>query len=251
MYQIGYRKKEGNKMSDSHNKYALVTGANRGLGLGFVNALLEKGYFVFAGTRTKTPLDTNDKNVQQIPLDIEDDESIKSAVNLIANSGVHIDLLINNAGINKRSHSVGDDQLVNKLDKLNRKSLLHMFNTNTVGPIMLISYALSILNKQDCFIINISSGRASFENDSPTGNYGYRASKIALNMMTKASILDLPKGVKTFSVHPGLVRTDMYPQGAMEPIEAARKIIDITQSWDDSKNGAFLDNDGNYFPYNQ
>ena len=238
-------------MSDNHNKYALVTGANRGLGLGFVNVLLEKGYFVFAGTRTKVPLDIKDKNVQQIPLDIEDDESIKDAVNLIKNSGVHIDLLINNAGVNKRSHSVGGTQLVNNLDKINRKSLLHMFNVNAVGPIILISYALPILNTQGCFVINISSGRTSFENDSPTGNYGYRASKIALNMLTKATTIDLPAGVKTFSVHPGLVHTDMYPQGAMEPIEAARKIIDITQSWDDSKNGAFLDNDGNYFPYNQ
>jgi len=227
-------------------KYALITGANRGLGLGFAEELITSGYFVFMGMRHDDNEFHHD-NARTVVLDVEDDQSIMSVVATLQSQGVVLDVLINNAGVSKRSASVGSMAGVNELTQLNREALLHMFNVNAVSPMLLTRHALPLLTAQPSFIINISSGRASFQNEGSVGNYGYRASKVALNMFTKASVLELPENVYTFAVHPGLVRSDMNPDGDIEPQDAARKILEIMNDWDEAKSGAFLDNEGNYF----
>lgn len=230
-------------------KYALVTGANRGLGLGFCQALVEKGYVVFAAVRDLSTFHYTHERIKPIEMHIDRDESIIRAFAELAARGEHIDLLVNNAGVSKRSASVGSGELVCELDKIDRRALLHMFDVNAVSPLVVIRHCLPLMSGRDCFIINITSGRASFANDGGSNaNYGYRASKAALNMFTQALVRDLPKNVQTFAVHPGLVATDMHPDGEIEPIDAARNILTMLDSWDPANNGAFLDDNGIPFP---
>lgn len=84
-------------------KSAFITGANRGLGYGFVEHLLSKNFTVFAGTRTLTDTLPKHENLIWIQCDVTDDKSIDSAVREIQSKTNSLNYLINNAGVNKDS----------------------------------------------------------------------------------------------------------------------------------------------------
>jgi NAD(P)-dependent dehydrogenase (short-subunit alcohol dehydrogenase family) len=234
-------------------KTAFVTGGGRGLGKGFAKYFLDKGFQVFIGVRNPKKVGEdleNNKNLVAVKIDVSDDESIKSAFQEVAKKADHIDYLINNAGLNKDSATNNKKGLVCNLNVLDRASLLKMFNVNSISPMMVIKFFLPLLNSKPSFVVNISSARSSYKDEYPNsnGNYGYRGSKAALNMMTFSSLFDLPQNVKTFAVHPGGVKTDMNPTGEHKPIEQAKRIINITENWKDEFNGKFLRFDGTFYP---
>jgi NAD(P)-dependent dehydrogenase (short-subunit alcohol dehydrogenase family) len=227
------------------SKTVFITGASRGLGKGFVDYLLSTQHQVFAGVRT-IPGDDPTPNLHYITLDVTSDDSIANAVIEVQKHTQGLDILINNAGVNKDSATGGQKEEVCNLPSLRRDKLLEMYNINAVSPIIVVKHFLPLLTANPSFVINVSSDRASFhdEFENPNANYGYRASKIALNMMTYASLTDLPKNVKTFAVHPGNMKTDMNPDGTDDPHVQAEKIIGITTAWNDAQNGKFLRFDG-------
>lgn len=232
-------------------KTALVTGGGKGLGEGFVIYLLDKGFLVFAGVRK--PLETKlkrHKNLRVIPLDVTKDSSIEYAVKLMSKEIQVLDYLINNAGVNKDTVTNNHKEIVCELSKLDRKTLLTMFDVDTISPLLVLQKCLPLLEKANSFVINISSNRASYHDEFETesGNYGYRSSKIALNMVTFCSVFDLPSQVRTFAVHPGSVKTDMNPEGNDVPYEQAKKIMAITENWKDEYNGRFLRYNGVFYP---
>jgi NAD(P)-dependent dehydrogenase (short-subunit alcohol dehydrogenase family) len=231
-------------------KYAFVTGGNRGLGRGFVDYLSSSGYYVFAGIRKPTSEFKNGKFLEWTKIDVSDDKSIEKAVEYVSHKTKVLDLLINNAGVNKDTATDSQKEFVCSLKELRRQNLLTMFDVNSISPLMVSKYFLNLLTSNPSFIINISSCRASYNDEykNSTGNYGYRASKAALNMLTHCSTWDLPKNVKTFSVHPGGVKTDMNPTGENDPVEQARKIIQISENWKDGFNGKFLRYNGVEYP---
>lgn len=230
-----------------------ITGAGRGLGKGFTEYFLNQGFKVFAGVRYPANFDRNlssNPNLVIVPIDVSDDESIKKAVAIVKEKTNNLDFLINNAGTNKDSATNNHKELVCNLSQLDRKSLLYMFNINSISPMIVLKEFLPLLTDNPSFVINISSGRSSYKDEylNTNGNYGYRGSKAALNLMTFSSLIDLPKNVKTFAVHPGGVKTDMNPTGTDKPIEQAGKIIDITKNWKEEFNGKFLRYNGILYP---
>lgn len=230
-------------------KVGFVTGAGRGLGKGFADFLSKEGFIVYAGVRTIT-CHKNYQNIRHIQLDVQDDESIRGAISKIEEGQGRIDLLVNNAGVNKDTSTHNHKELVTHLSSLNRQSLLKMFDINALGLLMVAKQALKLMTKPNTFIINISSNRASLQqagNDS-SASYGYKVSKAALNMSTKAMLFDLPNNVSVIAVHPGGVHTDMNPAGSLEPEEAASRIYEIVQNWDSKLNGNFVKNDGALYP---
>lgn len=231
-------------------KSAFITGANRGLGFGFVEHLLNLGFVVFGGTRKISEDLPHRENLFWISCDVTDDASIAKAVQEVGSKTGSIDILINNAGTNKDTIPQGNKNLVSKLGYLDREALLDMFDINTVSPILVTQAFLPLLNGNPSFVVHISSARASFHDGhaGSTANYGYAASKVALNMMTFCSEQELPKNVRTFAVHPGGIRTDMNPDASKEPVDQARAIISITENWKDNFNGRFLSFDGSFYP---
>lgn len=234
-------------------KTAFITGGGKGLGKGFAKYFLDKGFQVFVGVRNPDNIGEdlkNKKNLIVVKMNVSDDESIKSVFKEVSKKVDHVDYLINNAGLNKDSATNGKKELVCNLNALDRESLLKMFNVNSISPMMVIKFFLPLLHSTPSFVINITSARSSYKDEYPNtnGNYGYRASKAALNMMTFSSLFDLPKNVKTFVVHPGGVKTDMNPTGEHDPIEQAKKIIDISKNWREEFNGRFLRFDGTFYP---
>ncbi|OGD09979.1 hypothetical protein A2397_00365 [Candidatus Amesbacteria bacterium RIFOXYB1_FULL_44_23] len=231
-------------------KTAFITGANRGLGMGFVKYLSGQGYLVFAGARNLTSEHADTDSIKWVKIDVCDDMSIDAAVAKISEIVPNIDLLINNAGVSKDSATDNHKELVCNLKDLDRSMLLKMFNVNSISPLIVTQKFLHLLISKPCFVINISSGRGSYQDEypNPIGNYGYRASKTALNMLTHCSTWDLPENVKTFSVHPGGIKTDMNPGGNDDPSVQAERIVEITQAWKEEYNGKFLRYNGVLYP---
>lgn len=227
-------------------KSAFITGANRGLGYGFVEHLLDRGWRVFGGVRTKVATLPHHENLVWIEIDVADDASIGRAVAEVRQHVSTLDLLINNAGVNKDTATQHHKERVSMLGSLERESLQKIFDINSISPLMVLQRFLPLLTPDPSFVIQVSSRRASFQNEfeNEYANYGYRASKVALNMITACSVQDLPKNIRTFSVHPGSVRTDMNPKGTDEPKIQAQKIVTITESWNDDWNGQFMKYDG-------
>lgn len=225
-------------------KIALVTGASRGLGRGFVQVLTKNGYLVYAGARQPLASSHDTDQVKHIQLDVQDDTSIARALARIRHDHGHLDLLINNAGVNRTSAAPDQPAKADALAQLDRATLQLMFDINATSPIMVTQAAVPLMTNPGSFIINISSDRASFATVGAGGNYGYHASKIALNMFTRCLLADLPSNISVFAVHPGWVHTDMSPQGPIEPTDAASRVLGILKSWRPELNGQFLNNDG-------
>lgn len=232
-------------------KTVFITGGGHGLGKGFVEYFLNNDFLVFSGEHNPNVEKNGHKNLRVISLDVSTDSSISNAIDLISRETDHLDYLINNAGLNKDTATNQHKELVSNLDTLDREALKKMFDVNAISPMMILQKSLQLLKKTpSAFVINISSDRASFhdELENSSGNYGYRASKIALNMMTFCSTWDLPENIKTFAVHPGSVKTHMNPTGTNSPIDQAEKIISITSNWKEDFNGKYLRYDGTLYP---
>lgn len=232
---------------------AFITGANRGLGKGFVEYFLDNDTTVFAGVRDPESVDPKLKKNEKlkiVKIDVSNDSSIAAAVKTVEKKTDHIDYLVNNAGVNKDSATDGHKEKVSRLQDLDRESLGVMFDVNSISPMIVLQKFLSLLTGRPSFVVNVSSCRASYhdEYENSSGNYGYRASKTALNMMTFCSLHDLPDNVKTFAVHPGGVKTDMNPDGEDLPYGQAEKIIDITKDWKEKFNGKYLRYSGEFYP---
>jgi len=231
-------------------KTAFVTGADQGIGEGFVKQLLKDGWMVFATSRKSVKDLPTHENLEWVSLELFEDDSIKNAFQFVSDKTDTIDLLINNAGINKDTATNNQKELVSTLQYLDRDSLLKMYNINAVAPFLVIKEFLPLLTGDPSFIMNVSSCRASFhdEFENELGNYGYRASKIALNMFTFCSLKDLPAHIKIFSVHPGNVKTGMNPDGTDDPSTQAHKMLQIVENWNDEWNGRFMRYSGEPYP---
>ena len=202
-------------------KMAVVTGANRGIGLAFCRQLVNEGYKV-VGICRQSSAELNKLDIRVInKIDFSDLEAIKN-INKNLNHEP-IDLLINNAGI-----GLQDD-----IQNLDFTKIHQHFFTNACGP---LAVTLSLLPsmKPKSKIAFISSRLSSVTDNSSSGSYSYRMSKAALNMCAKNLSIDLKdKGIAVAALSPGMVDTDMLrvlgiTQGADAAMVVTRlmKIID-------------------------
>mgnify|MGYP000022743749 CR=1 FL=1 len=229
---------------------ALVTGGEQGLGWGFVEYLLSKGWQVYATTRRMSEQLPQKPQLSWVPLELGSDASIRQVVERLSSEIGQLDLLVNNAGVNKDTATNGQKERAATLGHLDRDTLLMMYDINAVAPILLTQALVPLLTGSPSFVINISSCRASFADEfgNDFGNYGYRASKAALTMLTHCLTWDLPPHIQTYSVHPGSVRSTMNPTGTDEPVEAAKAIVAIRETWQPEHNGQFFRYSGELYP---
>ena len=205
------------------NKSIVITGANRGIGLGLCKHYLQAGHSVIAACRaplSSSSLTQNTDRLTCLTLDITDGKSIEEFTQAIKTLGIKIDLLINNAGVTQHQ-SFGE---------WNQASLLDSFNVNTIGPALLIQ-SLDEQLANHGKIIQLSSGLASIANtkDSQDTLTPYSMSKTALNMLTKRlASLYTSRNITVASVSPGWVQTDMGGPEAPDTIEEA--IIKLTHT---------------------
>lgn len=215
-------------------KIAFITGADRGLGLGFVKVLLERGYKVYAGqffdesTDLKLLKSCYASQLYLVRLDISSEDSVRKASEQIKEQTEYIDLLINNAGI------LGDmDKSI--MDELDFEDILHIIDTNALGPIRVINAMVEQVLKSDTkTIVNVSSEAGSVAQNWRESWFGYCMSKSALNM--GAALIHkkiMQQGGRVIQIHPGWVKS--YMQGYLneeaeyEPEDAARRIVKVVE----------------------
>jgi NAD(P)-dependent dehydrogenase (short-subunit alcohol dehydrogenase family) len=182
----------------------LVTGANRGIGLEFCRQLQARGDQVIAVCRTPSPeLEALGVRIEA-GVDLTSEAAIAHLVEQLAD--VPLDGVILNAGILEAT----------SLEALDPESVRRQFEVNALAPLRLVSALLPQLRPGSKLAL-ITSRMGSIDDNSSGGSYGYRMSKVALNMAGKSLAVDLkPRGIAVAILHPGLGRTRMVafnPQG--------------------------------------
>jgi NAD(P)-dependent dehydrogenase (short-subunit alcohol dehydrogenase family) len=230
----------------SHIEYTvLITGANRGLGLEFVKQYAIDGYQVIACTRKidkKDELHQLQENFKAISIHKLDVANF-SSIDLFAKSFKKpIDILINNAGIYPDS----------SIDHVDYKIWLDAFKINTLAAFKMTKAFLPHLKKgQLKKIASLTSKMGSIGDNSGGGEYLYRSSKTALNMVMKSLSIDLkPYDLSVITLHPGWVRTDMGgPNGLIDVDESVTGMKRQIDKLSIKTSGQFIAYDGKKIPW--
>jgi len=219
----------------------LITGANRGLGLGFVRHYLAEGASVWACYRQHpdelAKIATARLHTLRWNVSADDDP-----VGALPDS---IDLLINNAGI----YGPGKDG--QSLENITADAMHEVFNVDCIGPWRVVQYLKDRVITAQGIIANVRSQMGSSADNGSGGTYAYRAAKAGLVIVSKSMAVDLaPFDVQVITLHPGWVQTDMTHQTGLIDVETS--VAGMTQVIHDARRyggGEFVAFDGRLLPY--
>jgi NAD(P)-dependent dehydrogenase (short-subunit alcohol dehydrogenase family) len=237
---------------------ALVTGANRGIGLAVVIGLARLGHRVALGARNAThgaqvaaELRADGLDVEFLHCDVTDDASVRAAAeNLGVNHG-RLDILVNNAAIKlEMAPSPPSESTV--------AVVRETFETNVFGTMRVILAMLPLLRRSDApRIVNVSSGLGSITLAATPGTkyaatplLSYNPSKAAINSLTVQFANEFRGSAFKINVaDPGYTNTDMTRSdarqgGSRTPTEAAEVIIELATLPQDGPTGTFRDERG-------
>lgn len=235
------------------NKVALITGANKGIGLEIARQLGVQGITVLIGARDeKRGQEAAEKlhsehniDARAVQLDVTDHSTIEAAAKHIESEFGKLDILVNNAGI--AVDSVPPSQL--DIEVLRRT-----YDTNFFGVFAVIKAMLPLLRKSNAGrIVNMSSGLGSLtQNSDPNYEFAemkilaYNSSKTALNAMTiqfAHELKDTP--IKVNSADPGYVATDINANRGPRTVEqGATAPVRLATLPSDGPTGGFFDENG-------
>ncbi len=242
---------------------ALVTGANRGIGLEFVRQLLARGDHVVAACRhpgkasaLNTLAGEHPGRLHVLPLDVADAKSRASLLHdlpLVLGDDGRIDLLLNNAGVLHSGERFGHVEQAMLDDSL---------RTNAIGPFLLAQALVPLLcdvapghaddtGSPRTVIANISSQLGSIANTTRFGTPSYAISKAAQNMASVLLARALAeRGIVVLALHPGWVQTEMGgAQAQVTPADAVAGLLRVIDAATPSRSGAFLDWRGASLPW--
>ena len=217
---------------------ALVTGANRGIGLEYCKQLLQRGEQVIAVCRTPSP-ELSALNLRvETGIDVTISESISTLVQSL--EGQPLELLINNAGILKRE----------SLDDMNYPQILEQFEVNAMGPLRLTHALLPNLH-QGSKIAMMTSRMGAIADNTSGMRFGYRMSKAALNIASVSLAHDLrSRGIAVAILHPGYVRTEMTGHsGLIDADESVRGLLERIDTLTLETSGTFWHSNGEILPW--
>ncbi len=231
-------------------KTALITGANRGIGLEFCRQYAAEGWRIIACTRhleKSSALNTlaagHPEHVTVHALDVADHTQIEGLAQ--SSSGEPIDLLLNNAGIYTGSRA-------GAFDSIDYEAWAHEFRVNTMATLkMAQAFKPHVAGSSKKTIVTISSKMGSIAENDSGGSYLYRSSKVAVNMVIKSLAIDLnPAGIIAVVMHPGWVQTDMGGKKAListaKSVSGMRHVISGLALTD---SGKFIAYDGQPIPW--
>jgi len=226
----------------------LITGANRGIGLGLARHYLSAGANVVATCRTPSKASElkNLKGGDRIrihKLDVTSDQSVAALKHEIGETP--IDILYNNAGIGG-PHNRG-------LDDVDYEGWTETFETNVQGPLRVAAALRDNVKSAKGKIVSITSGMGSIGALGPgfLMIYAYRSSKTALNMVMRILSFELQKdGITVILMSPGWVRTDMGgPNAAISVEQSASGIASTVAGIGLDRTGCFVNYDGTTLPW--
>jgi NAD(P)-dependent dehydrogenase (short-subunit alcohol dehydrogenase family) len=228
-------------MAEHQSRVAVVTGANRGLGLETSRQLLEKGVLVALAGRDIASLDAaasrlgvDQQAVMTVRMDVTDTASITRARREVLQRFGRVDILVNNAAV---LLAEGEDVLAIPADDY-RQSL----DTNVFGVIETCrAFVPDMARARYGRVVNVSSGAGQLATMT-TYAPAYSMSKAALNAFTRLlAFTYADAGVLVNAVDPGWVRTDMGgPSAPRSPAEGADSIVWLATLRDDGPTGGFF-----------
>ena len=242
-------------------KVALVTGAYKGLGFEWCKQLAMQGFTVYLTARdfekakhAAEQLRALQLNVIPLALDVSNEEQLTGIAKEVERAVGHIDLIINNAGVNPKDYA--DKTRMAKafyLKDLDANELLEVIRANSIAPLLVVKHFRHLLKKSErpC-VINISSWLGSVTKLSFGGHYGYVGSKNLLNVFNKSMANELKEeNIICVNVNPGWVQTDMGGQKAQLTTEQSVQSI-LAQVYTKitlEQSGQFLNYDGTIHPW--
>lgn len=241
---------------NANGTLALITGANRGIGLEFVKQLLQReDYYIIACCRTPEKADvlqqlqsTNESKITIHKLEMTSDADIESISKSVGQKP--IDLLILNAGVH--GERVQTTKKSRALGTLTRSDMMNVYNVNVVGAMLLVQALYENIKRSSRKqIIGMSTGYASISDCGSNTAVPYRCSKAALGMALQAVAKDADNGgVHTMLIAPGWVKTDMGGKDArLTPTQSVQQMLTVIDDYEKRNNGGFYLYSGDEFPW--
>jgi NAD(P)-dependent dehydrogenase (short-subunit alcohol dehydrogenase family) len=218
---------------------ALITGANRGIGLEFARQYLADGWHVYATCRhpgsaseLQQLAEASDHKLRIMALDVTDSASVKGRPR-------------NSTGKPLTSSSImpASAGLVARLSEISITQPGRRCSTSTPwGPCGLQRRLLTMWHE---------ASASSIADNTSGGAFAYRSSKAAVNMVVRSLAIDLaPRGITCVVVNPGWVRTDMGGSHAtLTPAESVNRLRDLIETLGPAQSGKFFNHDGREYPW--
>ncbi|MEU6679705.1 SDR family NAD(P)-dependent oxidoreductase [Streptomyces sp. NPDC059900] len=225
-------------MNRERNRTALVTGANRGIGLETCRQLDLAGLDVVLASRDlargrAAARTLNSPRIRAEELDVTDAKSVQRCAERLDQAGVEVDVLVNNAGVypTVSYFSLDEDVMRRALDV----NLMGAFHTCQ-------AFVPDMVRRGYGRVVNVSSGLGALTENVPSPA-AYGISKAALNALTLVVSAAVPQSVKVNAVCPGWVRTDMGGRGAPTSVEkGADTVAWLARLPDSGPTGGFFRN---------
>jgi NAD(P)-dependent dehydrogenase (short-subunit alcohol dehydrogenase family) len=236
----------------SEPKFALISGANKGLGLETARQLGKLGYVVLLGSRDALRgevaarlLREDGIDARVVKLDVTKQTDIDYAAAMVEAQFGKLDALVNNAGV-----MIEKGWTKNTTSETTMESLRATFEANVFAVFALTKALLPMLKKSEAGrIVNVSSILGSVSLQATQGSptyatklFAYNASKAALNVLTISLAHEL-RGtkIKVNSAHPGWVKTDLGGDAApMNVVDGAKTEVELATLGEDGPTGGFF-----------
>ena len=209
-----------------------ITGVSRGIGLEFAKYYLSRGWDVYGSVRNpdndavKKLAKKYKENFTVFSMDVSDYDSVRRGAAEVRELTDHIDLLINNAGINAGPNA----PTIREIDHGKMKAA---FDVNVMGPLYTVQEFLPLLEAgDDSKVAMISSSAGSIGETTGGRMVPYCVSKSALNMLTKLLYFRLSEAkIPIVALHPGWVKTDMGGENArLTPEESVKGMAAVIET---------------------
>ena len=220
----------------------LVTGASRGLGLEWVRQLRDRKDEVIATARKPESIpELAALGAEVHALDVADPASVAALTKALGSRP--IDALVNNAGVGGSGPTI---------EQLDFGDVMRTMDVNALGPMRVTQAAWgNLLAGRRKLVANITSRMGSIADNGSGGYFAYRASKSALNSLTRTLALDARRaGVTCVLLHPGWVATDMGGREApLSPQQSVQGMLTVLDRLGPADSGRFLDWSGAELPW--
>jgi NAD(P)-dependent dehydrogenase (short-subunit alcohol dehydrogenase family) len=256
----------------SEKNYALIIGANGGIGREVVNQLSAQQQFdvIFTLSRSEAAytLDSTTTATQVIHkvMDTANEVAVKSFVSELKEQGIKLSLVICTTGIlHQQSISAGTDDVVTlkpekRLEDIHERQLTEYFRVNSILPAIWLQNLANVVDKQGAKIVFFSARVGSISENALGGWYGYRASKAALNMLVKTAAVEYKRRAPNTSLlcyHPGTVDTglskpfqaNVKPGKLFTPEFTVSQLLTICKNLHSEESPFYLDWKGETIPW--